>query len=144
MITNFKRGSKYHFLSNFSPVALRVNGLLFPTLEHAYQAYRATNDTDREKIRSAHSPGLAKYIAHRVEQNTDFPNRRVEIMTRLLEAKFSKPELKEQLKATGEQELIEENRHHDNFYGNCLCRACADTPGQNMLGKLLTQIRTTL
>ena len=133
--------NQYKWLSNFSPVALRVNGLSFPTLEHAYQAYRATNEEDREKIRTALTPGQAKRIAHSVEQDPEFPARRVEIMTKLLEAKFRKPKLKAKLKATGKQELVEGNNWHDNFYGNCLCRPCATITGHNMLGKLLMKIR---
>ena len=139
MIASFNK--EFRFLSNFAPSVLWVNGLVFPTLEHAYQVYRATNSQDREKIRTAINPGRAKRIAHSVEQSTTFHSRKVDIMLNLLEKKFKDSTLRARLEATGTQELVEGNYWHDNFWGNCTCPDCGDITGENMLGKLLMQVR---
>jgi ribA/ribD-fused uncharacterized protein len=43
--------------------------------------------------------------------------------------------------STGDEELIEINTWHDNFWGNCICAKCEKIKGQNWLGKLLMKIR---
>ena len=50
---------------------------------------------------------------------------------------------KKQLLETGDEELIEGNRWHDNVFGSCFCPKCGDK-GQNMLGKLLMELRDKL
>ncbi|MBR3247112.1 MAG: NADAR family protein [Clostridiales bacterium] len=67
-----------------------------------------------------------------------------EIMKNILIAKFSVPELKDKLKATGDAVLIEGNNHHDNRWGNCICDRSKNKEGQNWLGKILMEVRDTL
>jgi len=66
------------------------------------------------------------------------------IMLEIIRAKFSLPEMKEKLLATGEAELVEGNNHHDNLWGDCACSRCAAKAGQNRLGKILMQVREEL
>jgi predicted NAD-dependent protein-ADP-ribosyltransferase YbiA (DUF1768 family) len=54
--------------------------------------------------------------------------------------KFKQEDLKQMLLDTGDQELIEGNFWHDNFFGVCSCGACLGK-GQNNLGKILMKIR---
>jgi len=139
MITSFHLETGY--LSNFSPSPLRVNGLSFDTLEHAYQAYKATNSEDRESIRTSPTPGIAKRRGRSIKQNPTFQGRKVDIMLSLLRKKFSDPTLRAKLTSTGSEELIEGNKWHDNFWGNCHCPQCGKITGENKLGKLLMQVR---
>lgn len=57
MINKFE--GKYEFLSNFyypkNPIIFV--GKPYPTIEHAFQAAKATTDEDREKVRLASHPG---------------------------------------------------------------------------------------
>jgi len=52
---------EYEFLSNFYPVEIvAVNGRVFPSVEHAYQASKSLDTNEIEWIQSAATPGLAK------------------------------------------------------------------------------------
>jgi predicted NAD-dependent protein-ADP-ribosyltransferase YbiA (DUF1768 family) len=54
------------------------------------------------------------------------------------------PNLAAKLIATPDEELIEYNEWHDNFWGMCTCNVCANKTHQNKLGKLLTITREYL
>jgi predicted NAD-dependent protein-ADP-ribosyltransferase YbiA (DUF1768 family) len=58
-----------------------------------------------------------------------------------LRKKFAIPEFRVKLLATGDEELMEGNTWHDNTWGNCVCAKCQNTPGRNMLGMLLMELR---
>ena len=63
-------------------------------------------------------------------------------MEYVVECKFyQNPELLQKLIDTGDEELVEGNTWHDNFWGNCTCEKCRDIPGENHLGKILMDIR---
>ena len=72
----------------------------------------------------------------------DWEQIRPVIMEFLLRQKFDQLALKEKLIDTGDQELIEDNHWHDNYWGDCSCKKCENIPGKNNLGKLLMQIRS--
>ena len=55
-----------------------------------------------------------------------------------LRYKFSNPDLKEKLLATGNEELVEGNWWGDQYWGIC------DGIGKNKLGKLLMKVRKEL
>ena len=65
-------------------------------------------------------------------------------MREALRKKFSDPELKAKLLATGDQLLEEGNTWHDNFWGVCHCIRCQDVMAHNHLGKLLMELRSEL
>jgi predicted NAD-dependent protein-ADP-ribosyltransferase YbiA (DUF1768 family) len=62
-------------------------------------------------------------------------------MERLLERKFSEDPLRSLLTSTYPEVLIEQNQWHDNYWGNCCCRACDMIVGENTLGRLLMSVR---
>ena len=64
-------------------------------------------------------------------------------MRTLLRKKFSMPELREKLLATGDTTLIEGTTWHDNYWGVCSCEKCGGR-GKNRLGELLMEIREEL
>lgn len=134
----------HSFLSNYSPSPLRLHGQDYPTVEHAYQAYRAQNANDREAIRSCPTANAAKRLAHTIQQRSDFDDIKLCVMEQNLRKKFALASLKEQLLATGTAELVEGNYWHDNFWGVCVCRDCANIEGQNHLGQLLMKVRADL
>ena len=65
-------------------------------------------------------------------------------MREILIAKFSLPHLAEMLKSTEEAYIEEINHGHDNRWGNCICEKCQMKDGQNLLEKILMQIREEL
>jgi ribA/ribD-fused uncharacterized protein len=135
----------YAFLSNFTPAPVVLDGVRYPTVEHAYQAAKTLEPGERQKIREASTPGLAKKLGRKLKKRPDWPDLKVDIMRDLVRQKFAaQPDLKKLLLATGETELVEGNTWHDNFWGKCRCDRCASSPGQNRLGRLLMEVRSQL
>lgn len=129
----------FSFLSNFYPAPP-------PSLEHHYQAAKATSDAGRAFVLSAATAGEAKRRGRRIVNiRQDWEEVKVQVMMDLLRTKFVLgSNLAKALVLTGSAELVEGNRWHDNFWGNCSCVRCGGTPGQNHLGKLLMQVRSEL
>lgn len=126
---------EYRFLSNFFPSPIEVDGLIYPSVEHAFQALKTENLTEREIVRSARTPGQAKKLGRRVTLRPDWDAARIGVMKMLLEKKFSDKVLRAELLATGDSELVEGNYWNDRFWGICRGR------GENWLGKLLMEVR---
>jgi ribA/ribD-fused uncharacterized protein len=125
---------EYAFLSNFYSSEIEHEGIVFPTVEHAFQAAK-TMDIERRKIAATPAPGSAKRLGRRVKLRPDWEQIKVGLMRDLLRNKFSDPDLAARLLATGSAELIEGNNWNDTFWGVCRGR------GRNMLGQLLMEVR---
>lgn len=135
----------HRFLSNYAPGAVVLEGVDYPTVEHAYQAAKTLDPEERRLIRQATTPGKAKKLGSKLNQRPDWPEVKVEIMGDLVREKFQRhPDLLKLLLATGDAELVEGNVWHDNFWGRCACPRCAAIPGQNRLGRLLMEVRDRL
>ena len=135
----------YHALSNFSPARVTLDGVTYPTVEHAYQAAKNLEPEVREGIRNASTPELARKMGRKLAQRPDWHETRVEVMRDLVRQKFAgRPDLRKLLLATGDAELVEGNTWHDNFWGQCRCPRCAATPGLNWLGRILMEVREGL
>ncbi len=124
-----------HWLSNFEHSPIVYLGRLYATVEHAYQAAKARTVEDLEYIRSSSTPGTAKARGRRVLMKEGWDDEKVAVMRELLERKFSIPEFRDRLIATGDTELIEGNWWGDTFWGVC------EGVGRNELGILLMEIR---
>ena len=134
---------EYAFLSNFypSPIAPFNDGIVYPTVEHAFQAYKTTDINKRKEIAAQPTPGKAKHLGRHVELRDDWQEIRINVMYTALKEKFKDLELQTKLLSTGDAELIEGNTWSDNFWGDCHCPKCRDIKGENNLGKLLMKIR---
>lgn len=134
---------KYAFLSNFysSPISPFNDGIVYPTVEHAFQAYKTTDINKRKEIAAQPTPGKAKRLGRHVEIRDDWQEIRINVMYAALKEKFKDLELQTKLLSTGNAELIEGNTWSDNFWGDCHCPKCRDIKGENNLGKLLMKIR---
>lgn len=143
MINNFEGYNA--FLSNFyeCPIVDK-DGILYPTNEHYFQAYKTLDLEERKMIAAAVTPGQAKRMGRRVQLRADWEYVKESVMLDALRLKFSKPAMKKKLLETGEAELIEGNWWCDNVWGNCNCPRCSTKTGENRLGKLLMQIRAEL
>jgi ribA/ribD-fused uncharacterized protein len=135
----------YHFLSNFAPAPVTLDGMQFPTVEHAYQAAKTLDPQERQQILGASTPGLARKMGRKLTLRPDWPDVKVKVMQDLVAQKFDgHPDLVKLLLATGDGELMEGNTWHDNFWGDCRCPRCAETTGQNWLGRILMEVRERL
>jgi ribA/ribD-fused uncharacterized protein len=140
-ITSFQ--GEYRFLSNFWPSLIVWEGLLYPTLEHAYAASKTNDPLVKAQVQLCPTPGEAKeYLAtHGLQPDTSWTSeRKLEVMEALLLIKFGgkDPLLMRALLATSDAELVEGNDWNDRFWGVC------DGIGENHLGKLLMRVRTRL
>jgi ribA/ribD-fused uncharacterized protein len=136
---------EYAFLSNFHPAPLRYGGLTWLTVEHAFQAYKTTDQAIRLRIYSLPTPGEAKKAGRSLALRPDWDEIRKQVMLDLLIAKFRhQGTLAARLSATGSRLLVEGNTWHDQFWGSCECgREACRVAGLNYLGRLLMAVRLT-
>ena len=120
-----------------------IDNVVYTTNEHFFQAMKSLNPKERQAIVLAPTPGKAKYLGRKVSLRKDWEDIKEEVMLTGLRHKFSNPELRKKLLATGNEELIEGTTWHDNYWGICDCEACGGQ-GKNRLGKLLMQVREEL
>lgn len=128
----------YRWLSNFWPARVWLDGEAFPTVEHAYQAAKTLIEADRSRIKGCFTPGDAKRAGRLVALRQDWLAVRVPVMRELLREKFTDPDLRAKLVATGDAELVEGNTWGDTFWGVCRGK------GENTLGSLLMELREEL
>lgn len=133
-------GGDNAFLSNFHRDSFSdESGRTYPTLEHAYQAAKATNQFDRERILMASTPLKAKQLGAAITTAPDWLERRVSVMDHFLRRKFAPgTEMARKLLGTGNAHLAEGNNWGDTFWGT------VNGEGQNVLGVLLMRIRDEL
>jgi len=139
MINQFD--NKYFFLSNFSKSNLIYDGISYPTVEHAFQAVKTLDISERKRIAALPTPGEAKRAGRRVSLRDDWEEVKDGIMYEILKEKFKDPVLKQKLLDTGDEYLEEGTTWHDNYWGNCYCAKCKEIQGKNVLGKTLMKIR---
>lgn len=138
IIDRFTKETGYDFLSNFYPSTVSFEGMLYPTVEHAYQAAKTIDPKIREIIKKANGPGEAKKLGQGIKVREDWCEVRLDVMRKLIREKFSNPFLTHRLISTGDSELILGNKWNDKFWG--ICRGV----GENWLGKILMEVREDL
>ena len=131
---------EHRYLSNFfmSPVRDEL-GDVYPSVEHAYQATKATTEDDKNAILAAVKPMEAKEHGSKFVLASNWQTRKLEVMHLLLRNKFAPgTPLADKLLATGDAQIIEGNNWGDDFWGQC------NGVGENHLGRLLMEIRAGL
>lgn len=135
----------YGVFSNLYRRPIILDGIEYPTAEHAYQAAKARKKEVREWILSAPSPALVAMAAHGLytwDIVEDWSKIKVDRMRDVLRAKFSQhSDLKEILLQTGNARLVEAGRTNNavnRYWGE------VNGKGLNMLGMLLMEIRAEL
>jgi ribA/ribD-fused uncharacterized protein len=126
---------KYGFLSNFWSCKIRFEGKTYPSTEHAFQAAKTLDNSERETIRKITTPKEAKRYGRRVKLRKDWESIKLNIAEMVVEQKFKDPELREWLLETGYAQLVEGNFHGDTFWGRC------NDVGENHLGRILMKVR---
>lgn len=127
----------FRFLSNFYGEGI--------TVEHLYQCAKTKDEGWRLKILNAKTPGIAKRYGSKCPLRPDWESIKFDIMLSLVRQKFNDdPILKVKLIDTYPNMLIEGNKWHDNYWGDCRCPKCVLTSGQNMLGIILMTVRNEI
>ncbi len=129
---------EYGDFSNFAGFPIRLDGEVWPTSEHYFQAQKFRDRSVRKKIRKANSP----MIAARMGRDRSLPLRRdwesvkVEVMRKAVRAKFTQhDELRTLLLETGDAKIVE-HTENDAYWGDG-----GDGSGKNMLGRILMEVR---
>ena len=124
---------KYRCFSNFYEASFWWGGKKYATAEHFFQACKATNEDDREAIRKAPTPAIAKSMGRKIKLRDDWEKVKVSVMRIGITAKFKQnPELLSiLLKSEGE---IHEDRPDPVWGWN-------NGNGKDYLGKILTCTR---
>jgi ribA/ribD-fused uncharacterized protein len=149
-ITKFS--GEYHFLSNFFPASIVLSFLhegkrhrfIMPSVENAYQASKIASSTPDRVVRVRafvdFTAGEAKRVGRSVDLRKDWEKIKIPLMHAFLRQKFSHPNLREKLLATGDAKLIE-----GNFWNDCFWGVDSKTGlGDNHLGKTLMRVRSEL
>ena len=126
------------FLSNFAAFPVAIDGRVWPTTEHYFQAQKFEDAARAERIRTTRSPAIAARLgrSRAVPIRADWEEVKDAVMLKALRHKFAQhPPLAQMLLATG-RAMIVEHRARDRYWGDG-----GDGSGKNMLGRLLMQVR---
>lgn len=137
----YKINEPYGCFSNFSHHAFELDGKMWMTSEHYFQAQKFKGTDYVEVICLLDNPMKAAEMG----RNRDLPLRadweqvKDDVMRRAVYAKFSQNEdIRKILLSTG-KEIIIENTFNDYYWG------CGkDGSGKNILGKILMEVREKL
>lgn len=105
----------------------------YRTVEHYFQAAKATNKSDHDWVAFVESPTISKMRGRKIQLRTDWEDVKYEVMLEGLRRKFQIPHLRDQLLETGDK-IIREDSPTDFEWGY-------RNNGQNLLGKALMQVR---
>lgn len=125
----------WEFLSNYFPARVVLDGCVYPTVEHAYQAAKTNDAARRDEIARVPDPDLAKQLGRASVHRPDWGEVRLPIMRSLVFAKFADSGLRQRLLATGSALLVEGNDWRDTFWGVCAGQ------GTNHMGRILMAAR---
>ncbi len=129
----------HRYLSNFWQADVELYGVIYPSVEHAYQAAKTMDPEYQKRIREASTSREAKDLGKKAVLRPDWEQVKVDFMRYLVWNKFSTHEdLRLRLLNTGEAVLTEGNTWGDTFWGVC------NGTGQNWLGRILMETRDRL
>ena len=135
----------HRYLSNFFLTQVTFEDEEYDSVEAAFQAAKTLSVSQRRIIAGAATPGRAKRLGRSIALREDWEDIKHGVMGQLILQKFRRHDhLRTRLLSTGDEELIEGNTWHDNVWGDCRCSSCAETPGENWLGRLLMAVREEL
>lgn len=134
MISKFS--GKYAFLRNDYPCNIVSNQILYPSVEHAFQAFKTNDPEIIDKIRTANTAIEAKSIGRSVQLPDNWDSIKLSVMESLLLQKFKAFDLKLRLLMTGNSMLVQGDMYKDTYWG-----VTRHGDGQNHLGLILMKIR---
>ena len=143
MITSFT--DQNGFLSNFFFCRVKVHDIEAVTAEHAFQALKTLDNSERHQVLECSTPGQAKRMGQRITLRPDWEDIKIDVMRSVVRAKFTQNlELAAQLIRTKDVPLIEGNNWGDQFWGMTFNQHTQSWEGENHLGKILMQVRQEL
>lgn len=125
----------YRFLSNYHLSPVPLDGLVYPSGEHAYVAQKALGFKLRAYICTLPTPQDARMFGQGLTLPCNWMTHRIPAMRRVVLAKLENALVKDSLVNTGTKYLEETNDWGDQFWG------VANDIGENQLGKLWMELR---
>lgn len=141
IIKFYKVQEQFGCFSNFAAYPIEVDGKVWPTSEHYFQAQKFAGTKFEEEIRRLKSPMIAARMGRDRGKplRADWEQVKDEVMRRAVLAKFTQhEELRDILLSTGDALLVEHTRN-DSYWGDG-----GDGQGRNMLGQILSGVREEL
>ena len=136
------KSNTHQELSNFYSAPFLLEGKIWPSVEHYFQAQKFPSDPAlQEKIRSAKTALSAKRLGRTKTDAflSNWDTVKDGVMETALTAKFTQnPPLQELLKSTGDA-YLQEKSSSDNYWA-----AGPSGCGKNKMGHLLMKIRTQI
>jgi ribA/ribD-fused uncharacterized protein len=136
----YRVSDDYGCFSNFAAYPINLNGKLWPTTEHYFQA-QVLGPRRSGKIRKAKSPMIAARLGRDRKKplRRDWESVKVEVMRTAIRAKFTQhEELRKILLSTGDTQIVE-HTENDSYWGDG-----GFGSGQNLLGRILMEVREEL
>ena len=137
----------YTYFSPYTAHAIEVDGVVYPTVEHAYQCMRYTDQKIKDEIWNARSPVKAWEISEKYKQDKykdfqkpDFRPHKREVMKQLMRAKADQhEEVRKALMDSGDLKIV---KHIDTYPpGDGFWDDGSDGKGENQMGKIWMEIR---
>lgn len=141
----YQSGQPYYEFTNFYANPVTIDGKVWPTSEHYFQAQKyPSNAALQDRIRNAATPreafNITREPANDRFKDRNWDNNRYQAMLKAVRAKFAQnPNLRTLLLNTGNAVLVENAGANDAVWG-----AGADFMGTNHLGRILMHVRDEL
>lgn len=134
------------WLDNFYLAPFYYKGIQWETVEHAFQAMKATDPEERLWIQNSASPSQAKMRGRECKSlRPDWEQVKYTLMKEIVESKFDQHiGLARKLVETGDVELVEGNTWGDRYWGCVFNHNTKEWSGRNWLGKILMDLRERL
>lgn len=144
-ITLFKQENK--FLNLYHQYPFEYKDVVYGSILHAYFSIIDFNNKEIYNcISQAKHPNVSMIIEEIAKKGgyhiTDF-----NLLKEIVKAKFShkwNETIRRDLLLTKTKMLINMNNRHDNILGYCYCKECKNIEKQNILGKILMEVRNEL
>lgn len=134
-------GDDYGWLSNSAPYPIHLNGKMWYTAEHYFQACKFHDEMVQRQIQKTRSATEILRIASnpKLKVRRDWDVVKVGFMEQAVRAKFTQmPELRDLLLGTGDAPLIAHSATDSYWYDG------GDGTGKNLLGLILMDLRDQL
>lgn len=141
MIYFYSTHGKYGGFSNFSNHQIILNGIIWKTSEHYFQAQKFAGTSLESKVRKCKSPSDAAAMGRNRKNplRIDWEKVKDNIMRKVVLAKFTQHnDLKNLLLSTNKETIIE-HTVNDKYWADG-----GNGSGKNMLGIILMEIRQAL
>jgi len=139
MISEFQ--NEYRWLSNFAPVSIVLDGVEYPSVEHAYMSAKSDEAVWKAFCASNEiPPKWVKRVSGLIQIKPDWELLKLDVMKACLVQKYNTQPYRTKLLETGDECLQEGNTWGDTYWGVSL----ETNTGENILGKLIMEIRESL